>query len=108
MPNSITRTRYGQLVKPADRFSMMASHCPVPSPLSNLDVLGPSILPTTFSAALVTAEDGVGRVLKQPRDIWQICDWLKDHGHVQINGQKQPGCQALAPAPEVATRPPAQ
>ena len=77
---------------------MMASHCPVPLLLFTLDVLGPSILPTTFSAVLFMGEDGVARVLKWPRDLWLIREWLKGQVRVQINGLKQPGRQTLAPA----------
>ena len=97
-PSTVKQTSHGQIVKPADSFSMMASHCPVPSPLSTLDVLGSSLLPTTFSAVLFTGDDGGGRVLKRPRDLRRILEWLKGQGRVEINGQKQPGRQSLPPA----------
>ena len=64
-PGIVKRTRYGWIIKPADCFPMMVSRCPVPSPLSTLDVLGLPIMPTTFSAILFTGEDGVGRILKR-------------------------------------------
>ena len=64
-PSTVKHTRYGQIVKPADRFQMMASHCSAPSLLSTLDVLGPSLLHTTFSAILFSDEDGAVRVLKR-------------------------------------------
>ena len=67
-PGTVKKTRYGWIIKPADCFSMMASRCNVPSPLSTLDVLDPSILPTTFSTVLFTAEDCVDKVLKRPND----------------------------------------
>ena len=88
--STVMRTRYERIVKSADHFSMMASHCPVPSPPPILDVLGLSILPTTFRAVLFMAEDGVARVAKWPRDHRRIHDWLKDQARVQINSQKQP------------------
>ena len=53
----VRRTRCGHIIKPAGRDQIMATHCSVPLPLSTLDVLGPRLCPTTFSAVLFAGED---------------------------------------------------
>ena len=77
---------------------MMASHCPAPSPLSTLDVLSLSLLPTSFSAVLFTDENGTAQVLKRTRDLRRIQEWMTDQDIVQVSGQCQPKHQPLTPA----------
>ena len=94
----VKRTRYGHIVKPADHFQMMVSHCPAPSLLSTLDVLSPSLLPTTFRAVLFTGENGSAWVMKWTRDLHHVQKWMRGHGKVQVSGQHQLGHQPLTPA----------
>ena len=54
----VRRTIYGRIVKPADRFQVMVTHCTAPSPLSTLKVLRTRTSPLTYSALLFIGEDG--------------------------------------------------
>ena len=91
-------TKYGRIVKPTACFQMMAIHCSAPLPLTILDILGPCLLPTTFSAVLFAGGDGTVRVPKWARNLTKIQRWMEDQERVQVSSQQHPGRQPLSPS----------